>query len=137
MMKKQELFPDSYDFTDVLRVNTIQGVTDRLLEKYTAFKSAREYFEKYSILGDAIKKLSIPTTIITAKDDPIIPVEDFYQLVLNESTNLVIHAHGGHNGFVDGIFFKGWYEQKLADLFDTIVQQAWRPRGSKARKLEK
>ena len=130
MMKKQELFPDSYDFADVLCVNTIQGATDRLLEKYTAFKSAREYFEKYSILGDAIKKLSIPTTIITAKDDPIIPVEDFYQLELNESTNLVIHAHGGHNGFVDGIFFKGWYEQKLADLFDTIVIEAGR-RGSK------
>jgi len=42
----------------------------------------------------------------------------------DESTNLVIHAHGGHNGFVDGIFFKGWYEQKLADLFDTIVIEA-------------
>jgi predicted alpha/beta-fold hydrolase len=36
----------------------------------------------------------------------------------------VIHTFGGHNGFIDGFFLKSWYEQKLADLFDTIVQQA-------------
>ena len=33
---------------------------------------------------------------------------------------LVIHAFGGHNGFIDGFFLKSWYEQKLADMFDKI-----------------
>ena len=54
-------------------------------------------------------------------DDPIIPVADFYRLELNHRTNLVIHAFGGHNGFIDGFFLKSWYEQKLADLFDQII----------------
>ena len=121
LKKKQKLFPAIYDFADVLSLKTIQAVTDRLLQKHSDFNSASEYFREYSLLEDAIKDLPVPTTIITAKDDPIIPVEDFYQLELNHHTNLVIHAYGGHNGFVDGILLKSWYEQKLADMFDKIV----------------
>jgi hypothetical protein len=99
-------------------LKTIQAVTDRLLQKYSDFNSASEYFREYSILKDAIKDLPVPATIITAKDDPIIPVEDFNQLELNHRTNLVIHAFGGHNGFIDGFFLKSWYEPNLADMFD-------------------
>ena len=92
-----------------------------MLQKYSDFNSACEYFREYSILGDSIKDLPIPATIISAKDDPIIPVEDFYLLELNRRTNLVIHAFGGHNGFVDGFYLKSWYEEKLADMFDQII----------------
>ena len=121
LKKKQKLFPALYDFTDVLSLKTIQAVTDRLLQKYSDFNSAAEYFRKYSLLENAIKNLPVSATIITARDDPIIPVEDFYRLELDQHTNLVIHAHGGHNGFIDGLSLKSWYEQKLADLFDKII----------------
>ena len=124
MRKKQELFPESYDFKDVMQMNTIQAVTDRLLEKYTDFKSARDYFKMYSILLNDIKNIPVAATIITAMDDPIIPVEDFYELELNDRTNLVIHPYGGHNGFIDGLFLKSWYEKELADLFDDIVRSS-------------
>ena len=95
-----------------------------MLQKYSDFNSAAEYFKEYSLLEDAIKDLPVPATIITAKDDPIIPVEDFYQLELNHRTNLTIHAFGGHNGFIDGLLLKSWYEQKLADMFDKIILNA-------------
>jgi hypothetical protein len=121
LIKKQKLFPAIYDFVDLLPLKTVQAVTDQLLQKYSDFNSASEYFKEYSILEDALINLPVPTTIITAKDDPIIPVEDFYQLELNQHTHLVIHAFGGHNGFIDGIFLKSWYEQKLADMFDKIT----------------
>ena len=121
MKKKQTLFPAIYDFTDVLSLKTIQAVTDRLLQKYSDFRSASEYFGEYSLLKKAIKDLPVPATIITAKDDPIIPVADFYQLELDHHTHLVIHTFGGHNAFIDGFFLKSWYEQKLADMFDKIV----------------
>jgi len=121
LKKKQKLFPAVYDFADVLSLKTIQAVTDRLLQKYSDFNSAADYFREYSLLENAIKDLPVSTTIITAGDDPIIPVEDFHRLELNHRTNLVIHAYGGHNGFIDGLFLKSWYEQKLADLFDEII----------------
>ena len=118
LKKKQELFPAVYDFADLLSLKTVQALTDQLLQKYSEFNSAAEYFKAYSLLEDSLKDLPVPTTIITAKDDPIIPVEDFYQLELNHRTNLVIHSFGGHNGFIDGFFLKSWYEQKLGDIFD-------------------
>jgi predicted alpha/beta-fold hydrolase len=117
---KQRLFPDLYDFSALFDLNTIQAVTDLMLEKYSDYPSAAEYFKAYSILNDDIDDLPVATTIITAADDPIIPVEDFQRLKLNHRTRLEIHACGGHNGFIDGFFFKSWYEQQLADLFDGI-----------------
>jgi predicted alpha/beta-fold hydrolase len=118
---KQRLYPDLYDFSSVFHLNTIQAVTDLMLEKYSDYKTAAEYFKAYSILDDAIDDLPVATTIITAADDPVIPVEDFYRLKLNHRCRLVIHAWGGHNGFIDGFFLQSWYEQQLADLFDGIV----------------
>ena len=121
LKKKQQLYPDVYDFTPVMSLKTIQAVTDSLLENYSDFKSAAHYFREYSLLEDALEDLAVDTTIIAARDDPIIPIEDFYRLELNERTNLSIHDFGGHNGFIDGFFLKSWYEQQLAELFDKIV----------------
>jgi predicted alpha/beta-fold hydrolase len=124
LKKKQLLFPDVYDFAPVMSLKTIQAATDVLLDRYSDFDSAAQYFSEYSLLGDTLKGLAVDTTIIAARDDPIIPVEDFYQLELNERTNLSIHDFGGHNGFIDGFFLKSWYEQQLADLFDKIIKAA-------------
>ena len=107
-----------------MSLNSIQGVTDSLLENYSDFKSAADYFAEYSILKDALIDLAVDSTIITAEDDPIIPVEDFHQLKISDGTNLIIHDYGGHNGFIDGFFLKSWYEQQLADLFERIIRQA-------------
>ena len=94
-----------------------------MLDKHSDYKSASEYFKAYSILDDAIDDLPVPTTIITAADDPVIPVEDFYRLKLNHCSRLVIHTFGGHNGFIDGFFLKSWYEHALANLFDKIIKE--------------
>lgn len=118
---KQGLFPDVYDFSELYKLNTIMAVTEKMIEQYSDYDSASEYFKGYSILNDAIDDLSVPTTIVTAADDPIIPVDDFYELKLNQRTELIIHTHGGHNGFIDGFFLKSWYEQELADRFDEMV----------------
>jgi predicted alpha/beta-fold hydrolase len=111
------------------------AVTDKMLDQYSDYNSASEYFKAYAVLGDAIDDLAVPTTIITAADDPIIPVEDFYELRLNHRTELIIHPRGGHNGFIDGFFLKSWYEQKLADWFDEISNKAWKLEGLEAGRL--
>jgi predicted alpha/beta-fold hydrolase len=54
--------------------------------------------------------------------DPIIPINDFYDLKLNEHIRLVIHPHGGHNGFITGYTLKSWYENKIIRLFDQICE---------------
>lgn len=120
LAKKQELFPELYDFENVMDLKTIQAVTDVLLEKYSDFETARDYFHAYSVMGSAIEDINIPTTIITAEDDPIIPIKEFYDLKLNKHIQLIVHPYGGHNGFITGFKLQSWYENRIIALFDQI-----------------
>jgi len=67
-------------------------------------------------------------TIITAADDPIIPVDDFERLQLAPHTRLMIHRHGGHNGFIMGFFSGTWYERFMVEEFDAIGKRVTRDR---------
>lgn len=119
LQKKQACFPDLYNFSEVLSLGTIAAMTDRMLERYSDYESASAYFRDYAILNDALADINVPTTIITAQDDPIIPVEDFYDLKLNSLTDLIIHCYGGHNGFLETISGRAWYERKMLEVFDS------------------
>lgn len=114
---KQNLFPDLYNFTDISSVSSIGKMTDLLLERYSDYSSTKDYFNDYAVRKGALEHLSVPSTIITSKDDPIIPVEDFHDLRLNGTTNLIIWPYGGHNGFLEGLRMKGWYENLMVQLF--------------------
>lgn len=121
--KKQSIFPDLYDFDHAFSHKTLQEVTDTLLAEYSDYASSAEYFKAYSVLNGAIENISIPTTIIAAADDPIIPIEDFENLKINDLTNLVIQPYGGHNGFLTNWSLESWYERQLVGLFDAIVKE--------------
>ena len=73
-------------------------------------------FAGYTLCGRDLESISIPTTIITSKDDPIIPVEDFYHLSVNRHLQLIIHPYGGHNGFISSWCGRTWYEGYLKEL---------------------
>jgi hypothetical protein len=117
---KQKLFPGKYDFGEIISLNSCRSITDRLIESYSSYKDAAEYFMGYTITGDTISGIAVPTTIIASKDDPVIPVCDFYALDFREPVNLMIHRHGGHNGFIEDIFFNCWYEKMMLQLFDDM-----------------
>jgi predicted alpha/beta-fold hydrolase len=122
LLKKQSLYPELYDFSAVEQLKTIQAMTDYLLSKYSDFESAQDYFDAYAVMGSAIADINIGTTVITAADDPIIPISDFYDLVPNEHLTLLVQTHGGHNGFINKFNLQSWYETQIVRLFDKIVQ---------------
>ena len=115
---KQQLFPDLYDFSDILRLQTLRAITDALLERYSRYPSARAYFHAYTLTGDALQSIAVPTALLTAQDDPIIPVRDYLELRANDLTRVLVEPHGGHNGFLDGPRLRSRYETWLADMFD-------------------
>jgi len=118
---KQKLFPEKYDFEEIISLNSCRSITDRLIKSYSRYKDTAEYFRGYTITGDTINGIAVPTTIIASKDDPVIPVCDFYALDFREPVNLMIHRRGGHNGFIEDIFFNCWHEKKMLRLFDGIL----------------
>ena len=115
LLKKQTLFPDLYDLKDVFKLETITEMTEVMIRRYSEYKSSSDYFSHYAVVGDALADVKVPVTIITSQDDPIIPVEDFYNLKLPSSTDLIIHRYGGHNGFIETLSGRAWYEKKIID----------------------
>lgn len=117
---KQKLFPDKYDFGDIISLNSCRSITNSLIERYSSFNTTDEYFSSYAIRNETINGIGIPATIISSEDDPVIPVYDFYSLNIKAPVNLVIHRYGGHNGFIEDFALNCWYEKKMLQLFDGI-----------------
>jgi hypothetical protein len=117
LRKKQRLYPATYDFTEALRLGSVLGLTEWLVARHSSFASARDYFAGYTLLGDALSDLGVGTTIVTAADDPIIPASDFAGLQPGPSLNVIVHPHGGHNGFFEDLALHAWYERWLLDRF--------------------
>ncbi len=120
LKRKQALFPDRYDFADLLKMKSCLEITARIVPRYTPFRDYMEYFAQYTILGNAFNALEIPLLIITATDDPIIEAEDFRTLKGNENLHLSIQRYGGHCGFLDPFPFGCWYERKIYNLLESM-----------------
>ena len=121
LKRKQRLFPERYDFKDVLNKKTIREMTGLLLSRHTDYPDAKTYFRSYGIYGQDLADIQIQTAIITAADDPVIPVEDFHHLKTAPSIDLFIHTRGGHNGFVDSVQGPAWYDRFMLNKFETLV----------------
>jgi len=121
LIKKQQCYPDRYDFREIVSLESLGQMTDVLIDRYSDYENASAYFSQYALLNDALADIAAPTAIITAKDDPVIPVEDFYNLKLNSLTDLIIHYYGGHNGFIESLFGPTWYEKKMLEIFNHMT----------------
>ncbi|MEI8173124.1 MAG: alpha/beta fold hydrolase [Deltaproteobacteria bacterium] len=113
LKKKQSLFPHRYDFHDILKEKTCIALTEAMMPYYPDFDDYREYFKRYTLLGDSFANLAVPVTVIASKDDPIVPVSDYCDLKKNRYFQLLMQNHGGHCGFLNFLPFECWYERKI------------------------
>jgi predicted alpha/beta-fold hydrolase len=113
LKRKQALFPGDYDFTEWFKLNRLSEQTEWLIGHYTDYPNVTDYLEGYSVAGDYLRGLPIPTTILTAADDPIIPVDDFHRLSDDPNLEVVIEQKGGHCGFIENWRMQSWVEQWL------------------------
>lgn len=112
---KQRAFPDAPLFTaDDMRGN-LRELTRSLVLRHTGFATLEDYFDGYSIAGDRLAPLSVPTSILTSVDDPIIPVADFRKLQLPDCVELDIAPGGGHCGFIRSLSLTSWTEDYIAE----------------------
>ena len=111
LRKKQALYPDLYDFEDVLKNNTVHGLSEVLLRKhFPNFTTSEAFYEAYAIAPDDLQRSEVPYTIIFSQDDPVVPAKPATQIDLGVNGNLILHKHGGHNGFFDSVMGPTWYD---------------------------
>jgi predicted alpha/beta-fold hydrolase len=128
LRRKQSLFPQVDLFTrEELRSN-MRELTRRMVERHTDFGTLENYFDGYALTGDRLAPLDLPATILTAEDDPIIPVADFRELRLAPTSELVIVPHGGHCGFIRDASLRSWAEDFLVGKLEQQLRDPQTPR---------
>ncbi len=101
LRKKQLLFPDLYDFASLESIPTIREMTDWLIKQSDRFNNVDEYLNAYSVRPSDIAELSVPLSILSAVNDPIIPPGDITALPFHPLLQVHILKYGGHVGYND------------------------------------
>lgn len=127
---KQAQYPDLYDVALWQQQTGLRELTKRLVESLTDFSNVDDYLDEYSIVGDRLAGMTVPATIVTAADDPVIPEADFHQLKLAPQTELLIQPHGGHCGFVDQFGGSSWIAAYLVNRFKQAISDTRQAHGS-------
>lgn len=113
LLKKQAAWPGDYDFGGLALGTTLRDMTEGLLCRYTDFPSLESYLEGYSVTGSRLAGLAVPTTIITALDDPIIPARGIGALASSPALRVIVTRRGGHCGFLDHLVAPTWAERRV------------------------
>jgi predicted alpha/beta-fold hydrolase len=114
LKRKRALFPEREWFSADDLGGNLRELTRALVLRHTDFGSLEDYLEGYSIAGARLAGLRIPATILTAADDPVIPVADFHALQLPAHVELDIARHGGHCGFIRDLSLRSFAENYIA-----------------------
>ncbi|QEE23106.1 alpha/beta fold hydrolase [Rhodanobacter glycinis] len=118
---KQAAFPQHVYFEMSELKQNLRGLTEALVLRHTDFGSLQSYLDGYSVAGDIMQAMQIPATILTARDDPVIPVAAFEKLQLPPNVELDIAEHGGHCGFIRGRNMTSFTDDYIAARFNAVA----------------
>jgi predicted alpha/beta-fold hydrolase len=100
--RKALMHPDAYNVAGLWRIRSIRAFDDRYTAPHYGFKDAADYYYRAASMR-VVDQIRVPALIITAEDDPFIPVEPFRdpKVTGNPHIALRITRHGGHCGYVE------------------------------------
>jgi predicted alpha/beta-fold hydrolase len=104
-----------------LRMETLLDITARFAEEQTEYGAMQPYLDAYTLTPDLLLQAPSPLAIITAADDPVIPLADFSGLRAERALqHFEVTRHGGHCGFIENIGLQSWAESRVLDLFARV-----------------
>ena len=78
---------------------TLRTFDDLYTAPASGFLSVEDYYTRSSS-GPLLDRIEVPTLIIAAADDPMIPVVSFQKYPVSSSVHLHVSESGGHLGFI-------------------------------------
>lgn len=118
---KQAAWRSEHDFDAVIRHADLRRMTAELVRGHTTYADIDAYLEGYAITGTRLATLAIPSVILIADDDPIIPVEDLPRLATGPMLRVVRTRHGGHTGFLQSWRGESWANAFVAAELDAAL----------------
>ncbi|MEE2822503.1 MAG: alpha/beta fold hydrolase [Acidobacteriota bacterium] len=109
------------------RIRTFRQFDDLYTAPLAGFSDALDYYDKASALP-YLKDICLPTLLIHALDDPLLPADPFVssEVCSNPSLCVVLTQQGGHVGFVEKRGRNGqdrfWAENRVIDFFRFVSE---------------
>lgn len=110
LMRKQAAWPDTYRFGKLLRSRNLRRMTEDLVLQHTDYPDLHSYLRDYAITGERLAGLTVPSTIVTALDDPMIAPADLERLADTPLLRVVTTQTGGHCGFLEDLGSHSWVD---------------------------
>ena len=105
--EKHARFPGAIDWDRIERATTIWDFDDAMTAPVHGFRDAGDYYARSSSLR-FLAQIRLPTLLLSAADDPFLPrdVLEEARAVASGNSHLTLEftEHGGHVGFVSGVF---------------------------------
>lgn len=121
LQAKQKAFPQQRYFEMSELKQHLRGLTEAMVLRHTDFKTLQQYLDGYSVAGDILQAMQIPATILTASDDPVIPLRGFENLELPANVELDIAPYGGHCGFIRDYGMTSYTDEYIAARFNAVA----------------
>ena len=101
MERKAAFFGGLADLSRIRRIRSIYEFDEVVTAPHFGFGSAENYYRLASS-GPLLREIRVPTLLVQARDDPLIPFESYMNPAIAENTSLVllVTEHGGHAGFL-------------------------------------
>jgi len=120
MRRKARALPGRFDLECLASVRTVREFDETFTAPHHGFEDADDYYHRASALR-VIDTIDVPTLIVSAKDDPFVPPEQFHEssVTANPSVMVAVTRHGGHCGFLAKASndFDGYWAERVAIEF--------------------
>lgn len=119
MIDKAKLFPEKYPLNGLAKIRSVREFDDAITAKFCGFRDADDYYTRSSALS-LLAEIRVPTLILAAQDDPMIPFRslDAERLAANPRITVEAPRYGGHCAFIatKGIGERFWAEARIVEF---------------------
>ena len=116
--EKRDMYPEDVDLSGYRRMRTFHEFDGRYTAPWNGFESASHYYTESSSKR-FLPRIRVPTLILQAADDPLLPPESYPVQEADSSLHvyLEVSRYGGHVGFYQagGEFYS---EMRAAEFLD-------------------
>jgi len=119
---KEQLFPGQISTENFSQVKNFLDYDEEFTAPLNGFKSAIDYWTQASS-NRVLEKISVPSLIVNAKDDPFLGEACYPVEVAKANPNLFLEIpeHGGHVGFTSCNFTNTyWQENRILEFLFSI-----------------
>ena len=122
MRRKARALPGRFDLDPLNSVQTVRGFDEAFTAPHHGFRDADDYYYRASSLRE-IDRINVPTLILSAEDDPFVPIDQFRERAVLDNLNIQVVAtrHGGHCGYLAEATngFDGYWAEQTTVEFAT------------------